>query len=97
MAIRFAAKVARIEVGNDWPDTIPDNGRRIRPDMLLYAAGRVGATDGLERFLTGWSQPDRAGVFQDCANERVFSNHGCAGSGCLAPLRLIDESVSLAR
>ena len=47
MAIRFGGKVARIEFENDWPVTILDNGRRIRSEMLLYAAGRVGATDTL--------------------------------------------------
>ena len=47
MAIRFGAKVARIEFENDWPVTILENGRRIRSEMLLYAAGRVGATDSL--------------------------------------------------
>ena len=48
MAIRFGAKVARIEFENDWPVTILDNGRRVRSEMVLYAAGLVtGATDTL--------------------------------------------------
>ena len=47
MAIRLGTKVARIEFENDWPVTILENGRRIRSEMLLYAAGRVGATDRL--------------------------------------------------
>lgn len=47
MALRFGSKVARIEFENEWPVTVLDNGRRIRSEMLLYAAGRVGATDVL--------------------------------------------------
>ncbi|MDR3537058.1 MAG: Si-specific NAD(P)(+) transhydrogenase [Acetobacteraceae bacterium] len=47
IAIRFGTKVARIEFEHDWPVTILDNGRRIRTESLLYAAGRVGATDTL--------------------------------------------------
>ena len=47
MAIRFGTKVARIEFENDWPITVLENGRRIRSECLLYAAGRVGATDTL--------------------------------------------------
>jgi NAD(P) transhydrogenase len=47
MAIRFGAKVDRIEFENGWPVTILENGRRMRSEMLLYATGRVGATDNL--------------------------------------------------
>ncbi len=47
MALRFGSKVARIDFENDWPVTVLENGRRIRSEMLLYAAGRVGATDTL--------------------------------------------------
>ena len=48
MALRFGCKVARIEFEHDWPVTVLENGRRIRSEMLLYAAGRVGATDCAE-------------------------------------------------
>ncbi|MBN8905727.1 MAG: FAD-dependent oxidoreductase, partial [Rhodospirillales bacterium] len=41
IAIRFGTKVDHIEFEHDWPVTILDNGRRIRSEMLLYAAGRV--------------------------------------------------------
>jgi NAD(P) transhydrogenase len=47
MALRFGSKVARIEFDDGWPVTMLENGRRIRSEMLLYAAGRVGATDTL--------------------------------------------------
>ncbi len=59
MAIRFGSKVARIEFENDWPVTILDNGRRIRSEMLLYAAGRVGATDSLNLPSCDLSPDDR--------------------------------------
>ena len=39
MALRFGCKVARIEFEADRPVTVLENGRRIRSDMLLYAAG----------------------------------------------------------
>jgi NAD(P) transhydrogenase len=47
MALRLGCKVARIEFENDWPVTVLENGRRLRSEMLLYTAGRVGATDSL--------------------------------------------------
>jgi NAD(P) transhydrogenase len=57
MALRLGCKVARIEFENDWPVTVLENGRRIRSEMLLYAAGRVGATDALNL--------DRCGLVMD--------------------------------
>ena len=45
MTIRLGAKVDRVEVdGQGWAISILDDGRRIRSEMLLYAAGRIGAT-----------------------------------------------------
>ncbi len=48
MTIRLGTAVARVEQdGQGWPVTILEDGRRLRSEMLLYTAGRVGATDGL--------------------------------------------------
>ena len=47
VALRFGAKVERIDLENDWPVTILEGGRRVRSEMVLYTAGRVGATDAL--------------------------------------------------
>jgi NAD(P) transhydrogenase len=60
MAIRFGSAVARIAFDNDRPVTTLENGRTIRADMLLYAAGRVGATDGLNLGCCG-IEPDARG------------------------------------
>ncbi|WP_108396004.1 Si-specific NAD(P)(+) transhydrogenase [Devosia submarina] len=48
MTIRFGAKVEKVEVDEQgWAVSTLADGRRIRTDMLLYAAGRSGATEGL--------------------------------------------------
>jgi len=48
MTIRFGAKVDKVEVDEQgWAVSTLVDGRRIRTDMLLYAAGRSGATAGL--------------------------------------------------
>jgi NAD(P) transhydrogenase len=47
MTIRFGSKVGGIAFENGWPITYLESGRRVRSEMLLYAAGRVGATDTL--------------------------------------------------
>lgn len=48
ISIRFGAKVETVELDpQGWPIVILAYGRRIRSDVLLYAAGRSGATAGL--------------------------------------------------
>ena len=59
MALRLGCKVARIEFENDWPVTVLENGRRLRSEMLLYTAGRVGATDTLNLDSCGLAVDNR--------------------------------------
>jgi NAD(P) transhydrogenase len=48
MTIRLGAKVDRVEKdAQGWAITTLTDGRQVRSDMLLYAAGRVGATERL--------------------------------------------------
>ncbi len=47
VTIRCGSKIDRIEFENGAPVTVLESGRRVRSEMLLYAAGRVGATDTL--------------------------------------------------
>jgi NAD(P) transhydrogenase len=47
MTIRLGSKIASVEMDGGWPTTVLESGRRVRTQMLLYAAGRVGATDTL--------------------------------------------------
>ena len=47
VTIRCGAKIQRIEFERGSPVTVLEGGRRVRSEMLLYAAGRVGATDSL--------------------------------------------------
>jgi NAD(P) transhydrogenase len=48
MAIRLGCKLESVEIdGQGWPICVLDDGRRIRSEMLLYAAGRIGATAAL--------------------------------------------------
>jgi len=48
MTLRFGAKVDHVETDEQgWAIAVLTDGRRIRSDMLLYAAGRSGATADL--------------------------------------------------
>jgi NAD(P) transhydrogenase len=59
VTLRFGSKVERIEFENDWPVTILEGGRRVRSEMVLYTAGRVGATDTLNLTACGLTPDDR--------------------------------------
>jgi len=48
VTFRLGCKLDRVELDEaGWPIAILDDQRRVRSEMLLYAAGRVGATDSL--------------------------------------------------
>ena len=47
VTIRAGAAIERIEIERGAAVTVLAGGRRVRSEMLLYAAGRVGATDTL--------------------------------------------------
>src|SRR5580658_793138 len=47
MTLRFGSKVTSIAFENDRPVTVLESGRSIRSEMLLYAVGRMGATEPL--------------------------------------------------
>ena len=47
ITLRLGSKIARITLEQGAPVTVLESGRRIRSEVLLYAAGRVGATDSL--------------------------------------------------
>jgi NAD(P) transhydrogenase len=48
VTFRLGCTLERVELdGGGWPVAVLDDQRRVRTEMLLYAAGRVGATDRL--------------------------------------------------
>jgi NAD(P) transhydrogenase len=59
LTLRFGAKVERIELERGWPVTVLEGGRRVRSEMLLYAAGREGGTDTLGLEACGLSRDSR--------------------------------------
>lgn len=59
MTIRFGSKVESIALEDGHTVTLLESGRRVRSEMLLYAAGRVGATDTLNLDSCGLSVDHR--------------------------------------
>ncbi|HVY35652.1 MAG TPA: Si-specific NAD(P)(+) transhydrogenase [Caulobacteraceae bacterium] len=63
MTIRLGTAVAGVELdGQGWPVSVLEDGRRIRSEMLLYTAGRVGATAGLGLEALGLSADSRGRI-----------------------------------
>jgi NAD(P) transhydrogenase len=60
MQLRLGVKVDAVELdGAGWTVSTLSDGRKIRTEMLLYAAGRVGATSGLGLEACGIEADDR--------------------------------------
>ena len=59
MTIRLGSKVTGIEFENERPVTVLESGRRIRSEMLLYTAGRMGATEPLNLGCCGLETDSR--------------------------------------
>jgi NAD(P) transhydrogenase len=97
MAIRFGSKVARIEFEHDWPVTILDNGRRIRSEMLLYAAGRVGATDSLNLSSCDLAPDDRGRLKVDPATFQTEVPHIYAAGDAIGFPSLASTSMEQGR
>lgn len=59
MMFRLGAKLDAIQMEGRQPVAILDGGRRVRADMLLYTAGRTGATDQLDLAACGLTADSR--------------------------------------
>ena len=80
MTIRLGSKVARIEHEDERPVTVLESGRRIRSEVLLYAAGRVGATEALHLGACGLTADARGRLQVDPRTFQTAVPHiYCAG------------------
>ena len=62
MTIRFGSKVQRIELERGQTVTTLESGRRVRSEMLLYAAGREGVTSALNLEVCGVAFDERGRI-----------------------------------
>jgi NAD(P) transhydrogenase len=97
MAIRLGAKVDRIEFEHDWPVTILENGRRVRSEMLLYAAGRVGATDNLNLESCGLTTDPRGRLKVDPVTFQTDMPHIYAAGDAIGFPSLASTSMEQGR
>jgi NAD(P) transhydrogenase len=68
------------ELEADWPVTVLEGGRRVRSEMVLCTAGRVGATDSLNLEACGLTPADRGRLKVDPQTFQTEVPHiYCAG------------------
>ena len=65
MIIRLGAEVASVERIGNWVQTTLADGRQVRTEMLLYAAGRKGATETLDLGKCGLAADNRGRIAVD--------------------------------
>ncbi len=75
ITIRFGSKVERIETDGGWPVTVLESGRRVRSEMLLYAAGRAGATNTLNLGACGLATDSRGRLKVDGKTFQTAAKH----------------------
>ncbi|MET0295301.1 MAG: Si-specific NAD(P)(+) transhydrogenase [Phenylobacterium sp.] len=73
---RLGCRVDHVEVdAMGWPVAVLDDHRRIRSEMLLYAAGRVGATEGLGLESCGLTADERGRLSADPRTFQTVQPH----------------------
>jgi NAD(P) transhydrogenase len=97
MAFRLGSKVASIDFDGERPVTVLENGRRVRSDMLLYTAGRVGATDSLNLAAAGLATDDRGRLRVDPATFQTEVPHIYAAGDCIGFPSLASTSMEQGR
>ncbi|MFC3173112.1 Si-specific NAD(P)(+) transhydrogenase [Novosphingobium bradum] len=98
MTIRLGCAVDRIERGADgWPVTWLKDGRRIRSDMVLHAAGRKGATAALGLEHCGLEVDHRGRIAVDPATFQTAVPHIYAAGDVIGFPSLASTSMEQGR
>ncbi|CAN5309455.1 Si-specific NAD(P)(+) transhydrogenase [soil metagenome] len=98
MTIRLGATVASVEQDHQgWPVCVLDDGRRIRSEMLLYTAGRVGATEGLGLENLGLEVDKRGRVTVDPDTFQTAAAHISAAGDVIGFPSLASTSMEQGR
>ncbi|MBP6011867.1 MAG: Si-specific NAD(P)(+) transhydrogenase [Alphaproteobacteria bacterium] len=75
VTLRLKAKVSRVERLSEGAVVYLEDGRQVRADMVLYAAGRQGATDALDLPAAGLTADSRGRLSVDKATFQTAVPH----------------------
>jgi NAD(P) transhydrogenase len=97
MTIRLGQPVEKITLEDGAPVVTLEGGRRIRSDMLLYAAGRVGAVDDLGLEAIGVAADERGRIKVDPKTLQTKVRHIYAGGDVIGFPSLASTSMEQGR
>ncbi|MDF8331588.1 Si-specific NAD(P)(+) transhydrogenase [Novosphingobium cyanobacteriorum] len=98
MIIRLGASVDKVEKGADgWVTTTLADGRVVRTEMLLYAAGRTGATAALDLGNCGLSTDHRGRIAVDAKTMQTAVPHIYAAGDVIGFPSLASTSMEQGR
>jgi NAD(P) transhydrogenase len=73
--LRLGSRLLSVSMEADQPVAMLEGGRRVRSEMLLFAAGRVGATDALDLPACGLAADDRGRLKVDPKSFQTAAPH----------------------
>ena len=98
MTLRLSSEVDRIELGDDdCPVCVLSDGRELRSEMVLYTAGRRGATASLNLGVTGIEPDERGRIRVDPATFQTSAAHIYAAGDVIGWPSLASTSMEQGR
>jgi NAD(P) transhydrogenase len=97
MTIRCGSKIVSITIEDGRPVTLLESGRCVRSEMLLYAAGRVGATAALNLECCGLTVDDRGRLKVDPVTFQTAAPHVYAAGDAIGFPSLASTSMEQGR
>ena len=98
VTFRLGCKLERVERdAGGWPVACLDDGRKVRSEMLLYAAGRIGATADLGLDACGLATDDRGRIAVDPASFQTAVPHIYAAGDVIGFPSLASTSMEQGR
>ena len=95
--LRLGSPVSSVEDGVDYVEVSLENGRNVRADMLLFAAGRIGATENLGLEATGLFTDHRGRLDVDRKTYQTLVKHIYAAGDVIGHPSLASTSLQQGR
>jgi NAD(P) transhydrogenase len=95
--LRLGSPVSSVEDGVDYVEVSLENGRNARADMLLFAAGRIGATEKLGLEATGLFTDHRGRLDVDRKTYQTLVKHIYAAGDVIGHPSLASTSLQQGR
>lgn len=95
--LRLGSAIEKIEENGDMVEVSLDNGRHVRAEMLLFAAGRMGATERLNLDAVGLETDHRGRITVDRKNYQTAVPHIYAAGDVIGHPSLASTSMQQGR